>query len=651
MESSLSLSRALLHTRATAGFTPLALSMKIVLVNWAKIWDGAGYGGGVNGYCQSLALALLQRGHEVVSLFGGTTFVPSPTVDQTAPCFIRRHDDWLGVKVFEVINSPVMAPSIVQYQRPLGEVSSPDLEREVARLLEMLRPDVVHFNNIEGFSIGCVGAAKRTGARVVFSLHNYHTICPQVYLMQGHRRVCHDSDGGRNCTNCIESNDPSKERRDRAAAYLAAQQPSRGEAVARLRREIAAEWGGLKHEFSWPVRVVKRSVRLVQLRNQIRNETAKADAAQDRLAQASPIVVLPGHAVTSVADATRPMPVEEPIKPAGGSEAKSDRASGGVESTGPSDATKIVSADQRGQTQHVIAELNGRPRQNNRDAPERQPLLNVALPDPPCSHALNDYGVRRAAMVKMLSGCDSVLAVSDFVREKFIAMGVDPGVIDTLHIGSRINRVVAEASELVFDPPEFAPNTAAARPVRLVFMGYNNTYKGLHVLIEALEMLAPEYLRLIDLSIFALDGKSIEWVFRRLEPRLAKLTFVPGYNYHDIPWMLGGKDLGVVPSVWWDNAPQTVFEFFACRVPVLGAAVGGIPDFVKDGVNGMLFRGNDPFDLARRLAEAVRSPWLLTQMRKNVHPPKDIDRHALELAMVYQGDCSPRRGMNASESR
>lgn len=620
--------------------------MNIVLVNWARIWDGAGYGGGVNGYCQSLALSLIQRGHQVVSLFGGTSFVPAPTVDRTSPCFIRRHDDWLGVRVFEVINSPVMAPSIVQYQKPLGEVSSPELEAEVARFFGMLRPDVVHFQNIEGFSVGCVEAARQAGARVVFSLHNYHTICPQVYLMQGHRTVCHDSDGGRNCVDCIETKDPAIERRDRAAAYLRLHQPKRDEMLGHLRRELAGEWGGLKHEFSWPVRVFKRSRRLVQLRNQIRVESAKAtgSSASDPSTQAQPPVALPGHPVAAAIDVTRPMPVPEPPKPGAdaspGEGAKPpgaplrDAEAEGLESR------KLRSPDHRGQTQHVIAELNGRSRPDLTDSAERRPLLNDALPDPPCQHPLNDYGVRRRAMVAMLSGCDSVLAVSDFVRKKFVAMGVDPGVIRTMHIGSRISRVVAQASELVFDPPEFVQGEGEHRPIRLVFMGYNNTYKGLHVLIEALEMLAPEYLRLVDLSVFALDGKSIEWVFRRLEPRLARLTFVPGYNYHDIPWMLGGKDLGIVPSVWWDNAPQTVFEFFACRVPVLGAAVGGIPDFVIDDVNGMLFRGNDAWDLARRLAQAIREPWRLTRMRCNIVPPKDIDVHAEELEKLYLAPAS-----------
>ncbi len=608
--------------------------MRIVLVNWARIWDGASNGGGVNGYCQSLALALRDRGHEVVSLFGGTTFVPDPP-----DCFVRRHDDWLGIRVFEVVNSPVIAPSILQFRRPLGEISAPELERQVGRLLDLIGPDVVHFHNIEGFSAGCVDEARRAvraggrRGRVLFSLHNYHTICPQVYLMQGHRRACHDFDNGHSCAGCVATKDPDAERLQRARAYeklvrtnpgalhvagavpllVAAGAPPAPETPNELRAAI----GQFNRAFGWPVHAARATLRL-------------ARALMRGAARPEAVLPLPGHPVESADDASRPTPV--PARPPPTAEAPDAPAEPDDPSAPPREP---LCDDTRGETARLLAEASPpvKPRDVAPQLPERRPLLNIIRPEPPSHKPPNDYARRREAMVRMLNSCDAVLAVSDFVRAKFESMGVDPAVIRTMHIGSRINRVVSLASELVFDPPAHEP--ARPRPIRVVFMGYNNYYKGLHVLAEALDLLPPETLSCIDLSIFALDGHTIEWVFRRLEPRLAKLTFVCGYKYHDIPWMLGGKDLGVVCSVWWDNAPQTVFEFFACRVPVLGAEVGGIPDFVREGVNGLLFRGNDGADLARRLTEVVQNPTVLNDLRRHVRPPKDIEANTAELEAVY----------------
>jgi glycosyltransferase involved in cell wall biosynthesis len=101
--------------------------------------------------------------------------------------------------------------------------------------------------------------------------------------------------------------------------------------------------------------------------------------------------------------------------------------------------------------------------------------------------------------------------------------------------------------------------------------------------------------------------------------------------------MLGGRDLTIVPSVWWDNAPQTVFESMACGVPVLGANIGGIPDFVKDGVNGLLFMANSRRSLADTITKAVEDPHMVWGLRANVKPPKSIENHALEMVQVYSG--------------
>jgi hypothetical protein len=559
--------------------------MRIVLVNWAQIWDGASYGGGVNQYCQSLAIELAARGHEVFSLFGGRTYLPTPT-----DCFIRRHDDWLGVKVFEVINSPVMAPSIVQFEDPMGEVSAPALEEQVGRLMAALKPDAVHWNNIEGFSIGCIAAARRAcDARHIFSLHNYHTICPQVYLMQGHRRACLDFDNGHNCASCIEFKTRAYERQKLVDGYL----KRHGRDPAKV-EEVRHAWLGA-------LGTLRRSVTGYF---QWRSALAALRRPDDPPGKPAPIGGPSGDIGLPV---LQPQPAAE--------------------------------ADARGKTKFLLAELNPWTPPPP-DAPELQPITNITPPEPPSRKPPNDYARRRAAMIEMLNGCDRVLAVSDFVRRKFESLGVRPQTIRTLPIGSRINRVVALKPDLVFPPPEPRPEPTPwqdQRPLRLHFMGYNNYYKGLHVLAEALELMDPAHLRQVDLSIFALDGHSIEWMFRRLEPRLARLKFGYEYNYHDIPWMLGGRDLTVVPSVWWDNAPQTVFESMACGVPVLGADVGGIPDFVKDGHNGLLFVANSRRSLADTIVRAVENPRLVWSLRANVRPPKDIADHAPEMEAVYAG--------------
>ncbi len=537
--------------------------MKIVLVNWARIWDGANYGGGVNGYCQSLALAMVARGHEVTSLFGGISFVPprlapvKPTPDAPAGCFIRRHNDWLGVRVFEVLNSPVMAPSIVQYQEPLGEVSSPELERQVGRLFEMLKPDIVHFHNIEGFSIGCVDAARAVGAGVIFSLHNYHTICPQVYLMKLGRVACHDSRGGRDCAACMAGmRAPAEERAHRASYHTVRVEPVKP----------APTFGERVREMFSPTPPPP-----------------------------PPVLVFPG----------RPAEVFTDILPDEGSAREPEVVQGPARAVDPA---------------------------------ELVPLSNDPHPDPSDSGELNEYGQRRRAMVEMLGRCDRVVAVSSFVQKKFEAMGVPARVLRTLMIGTRMADVVRGAAP---EPP-LPFDAQQPRAVKAVFLGYNNYYKGLPMLADALELVEPGLLARLHLCVYA---KAVEEILPRLdalEPRMAGLSIRSGYTYEEIPSLLRGKDVGLVPSVWWDNGPQTVMEFFACGLPVIGANLGGIPDMLRHGVNGLLFRGNDRGDLARTLEGVLREPSQLMALRAGVRPPRGMGEHVTDIERIY-AECLAER--------
>lgn len=533
-------------------------------MNWAPISDGAANGGGVNGYCQQLALELVAKGHDVFYIASGQTYLPehaTPGAGAVGPCRVRRHGDWRGVRVFEIMNSPVVSPGPCQFSDPEGEIRSEAVEAEFGRLLAIIEPDVVHFQNIEGLSAGCVAVARGPlpsgrRARVVFSLHNYHTICPQVYLMQHGRVPCRSFDAGHACVGCVSLPPAEHERARRGEEYRRHHAPPVPPAVSTP--EPTGALGKLFGGGAKPVPV--------------------------------PVHALPwpGRAVETFADT-----VPE----------KSER----------SRSLRVVQGP-------------------DMDGPEWQPLSNEVVPEPSSSKDANGYAHRRAAMVSALSSCDAVLAVSDFVRRKFESMGVSGAVIRTLTIGSRMTALAEDASEVLVPPPPLTPH----RPIRLAFLGYHNFYKGLHMLVDALELLTPEYLSRFDLYVSAKAIESIESRLLRLRARLGGLTIERGYAYGDVPALLAGRDLGVVPSVWWDNGPQTVMEFLACGVPVLGAELGGIPDLVRHNENGLLFRGNDRFHLASTLASLARNPGQLTGLRARVRAPKSMATHGNEIEQLYR---------------
>lgn len=517
------------------------------MLNWPKAYDGATKGG-IAGYTQALALALAARGHRVSTIASGTAYTPAKrNKPKPGACAPHRHADWFGIAVYEIANSPVLAPSLLQFNEPLAEVGSPELEAAFAQILRQEKPDVLHVQSLEGFSLGCLDVARTAGCRVVYSLHNYHPLCPQVYLMQRHRTLCTDYDGGRACEKCIPAPDPAHERARRAEAWPKEPPP-----------------------FEAPAAEPKRV----------------------------PLPVLPAEGVAL----NETPPAIDP------------------------------NHDPRGMSA-LLRSWDTPRRWCIPGDPTWQPFDNTPRAEPTHHGTPTDYSTRRQAFIDTLNRCDAVHAVSDFVANKFIAHGVDASRVHTLTIGTIANELREHNAELAFDPPPRP--TINARPLRLVFIGVNNWYKGLSMLADSLEMVTPDTLRNVALSVFAAGGKTIEYRFRRLEPRLASLRYGYEYGPQDLPWMCGGQDAGVVPSVWWDNGPQTVLEMQANGLPVIGANAGGIPDFVQDDTNGLLFTANDRFALAATIARCVNEPAMVARLRSGVRPPKTMPVHAQEMEPIY----------------
>jgi GT2 family glycosyltransferase len=103
--------------------------------------------------------------------------------------------------------------------------------------------------------------------------------------------------------------------------------------------------------------------------------------------------------------------------------------------------------------------------------------------------------------------------------------------------------------------------------------------------------------------------------------RLAPLLQVPGIRamgprpHAGIPAALAATDVLVVPSIWPENSPIVIQEALLSGVPVIASRIGGMPELVQDGRNGLLFEPRDAADLGRALRRLLDEPDLLDSLR------------------------------------
>jgi glycosyltransferase involved in cell wall biosynthesis len=85
---------------------------------------------------------------------------------------------------------------------------NPFMDSLFLQTLEQEKPDVVHFQHIFGLSGHLVRLAKGKGYPVLFTLHDFFTLCNRIQLLKRDGRLCDGPLYGLECVSCIETLSP-----------------------------------------------------------------------------------------------------------------------------------------------------------------------------------------------------------------------------------------------------------------------------------------------------------------------------------------------------------------------------------------------------------------------------------------------------------
>ncbi|MFR2139963.1 MAG: glycosyltransferase family 4 protein [Clostridium sp.] len=135
-----------------------------------------------------------------------------------------------------------------------------------------------------------------------------------------------------------------------------------------------------------------------------------------------------------------------------------------------------------------------------------------------------------------------------------------------------------------------------------IYWGRLLPQKGVYEMLEAFRLLVSETMdSTINLRLIIVGNASFGYgTYSAYDQKLQKLCedkiikdkiIFTGFLPHDeIGSILSSCDVGVIPSIWDDPAPLTIFEGMSKGLPLIAGNVGGIPEVIKDGNNGILVR-------------------------------------------------------------
>jgi glycosyltransferase involved in cell wall biosynthesis len=211
---------------------------------------------------------------------------------------------------------------------------------------------------------------------------------------------------------------------------------------------------------------------------------------------------------------------------------------------------------------------------------------------------------------------DVYIALTEFARDKFVQGGLPA------------ERIVVKPNFLHPDPePEEKWEDNA------LFVGRLSVEKGVDVLLAAWERLGDRMtLKIVGdgpLADVVAKGarrlKNVEWLGRRSREQVLEL-------------MKRARVL-ILPSICYENFPLAVAEAFAVGLPIIASDLGSLASLVDPGRTGLLFRPNDPEDLADKVRWALDHSDELASMRweaRNEFEAKYTAEHNYErLLSIY----------------
>ena len=267
----------------------------------------------------------------------------------------------------------------------------------------------------------------------------------------------------------------------------------------------------------------------------------------------------------------------------------------------------------------------------------------LGIPSVSTVHTLDAFPEKKSAWGRMklrwfLLGkyCNCVIAVSEKTRLHYLQSGrLHQDKVITLYNGVDISRFKNT------DASQIAKTKQALRlPLNskvIITVAVLREPKGIQFMIEALPAILEQFPDVHYLIVGDGEyGAALSDLATVLDIK-KHITFA-GHRT-DIPDLLACCDIFVLPTLK-DALPTVLIEALAAERPIVASDVGGVPEIIENGVNGLLVAPGDPSKLANACLQLLKDNELISQIvmagNKTVRQRFNIDSQIEQLSGMYE---------------
>lgn len=170
--------------------------------------------------------------------------------------------------------------------------------------------------------------------------------------------------------------------------------------------------------------------------------------------------------------------------------------------------------------------------------------------------------------------------------------------------------------------------------ISALYVGQVSHHKGVDILIDAFKEIASDCIKLDIVG----KGPALEELCQKAADD-NRINFHGFVSSRELAGLYRNADFLVVPSLWYDNSPLVIYEALSYGVPVLASRIGGMPELINNGYNGLLVDAGDLLQLKSAILELTNNRCELKRLSENAlisSRKYGINEHLSSLRSLYR---------------
>lgn len=243
-------------------------------------------------------------------------------------------------------------------------------------------------------------------------------------------------------------------------------------------------------------------------------------------------------------------------------------------------------------------------------------------------HSTQDFLMRKLFFKSHFEFVDTFISPSKFLKKRYTEWGIAAEKINVIENILDDDKYSASQS--------YRDDTHEKERVRFSFYGQINWFKGLDVLLAAIQML-PEDIRnrtQLDINGSGLENQP-EHLQHQINSMIGSMLDVVNmrgpYTQSELSSLMNSSHWMVVPSKWWENSPVVILEAKKHGLPIICSNIGGMAEKVENGKSGIHFQAGRADDLAATITRVVENqdiqPVFAKAIKNTYDENEAFDKH------------------------